>query len=322
MAVLFATNRLVGLLASTNISTEVTTAGRFDAAYVSSGISVSGGSNGSQFVRATLEANQTSVWFHFDVFYTAFAANGSSFVNIRNDALTPVIRLTWAGSSQIRIQYWNGSAYVDGPAFAFAASALATVDVEIVCGASGLVRVYFGNALVSEVIGLNAAVNHVRHFEVVGEASNVTVSQLIIADQETRSWKLSSDVANANGANNAGTGSFSDVDNNPVNFATARVITANGDKFTMPHAARTFPAGMQAEAVVVNGMVRANGGVVTNARAVLRIGGVDYNSSLVVPVPASGYEPRRAIWAVNPATLVRFTQAAYNGLEFGWEART
>jgi hypothetical protein len=73
----------------------------------------------------------------------------------------------------------------------------------------------------------------------------------------------------------------------------------------------------------VNGALRASGGVVANARPVIRVAGTDYAGSDVSPTPAAAFQPRASpFWFSNPQSLGPWSNSDYNALEFGWEART
>lgn len=325
MAVLYATNRLTGLFFNSSGITETTTVGspaRFDNTLVGSAIV----RNDDTFLRVPFPSNLTDFWFHFECLYSSNFTSSTVFYEFLNDALVPVIRVVGRGGSSASLDYWNGSAWVQGPSISGALSATAARqknDFRIITGASGEISWYQGGALVGTISGLNAAVNHVRHMQFRGQGGVQSwLSQIILADEDTRALEMSSDVANSDGTYTDGTGTFDSVNNNPLDPTTAKVMTANGNKFSLNKASRTFPSLKQVEAVFVTAQIRANGGVVTNARPFLRIGSNDYPAANVSPVPNAGYEPRFAKWDLSPATFARFTNSEYNGMQFGWEART
>jgi hypothetical protein len=324
-----ASNRL-GVLAPNGADvTETTAVGspiRFDATYVSSAIFIPQSTTSSPvYVEGRLigGSRTAETWFHFE-YRTSSISNNIFWFQIVNSARVPVLGaradgLTWG------YQFWNGSGWTNYATSPFPpVSTLSSVDIRAVAGASGSVDLYINKVLVASTSSLNAAVTNFEYFRVFGlnSGQGSWISQVVVSDSDTRDIKLTSDVADANGANNDGTGTYADTDDIPYNPLLSRVMTANGEKFTMEKAPRTFPSGYVIDSVFVNVVTRATGGVVANARAVLRIAGTDYASSNVSPALAGGYEGRSGIWNVSPATGVDFTTSEFNAMEFGLEART
>jgi hypothetical protein len=339
MALYFASNRLGQFGASSSAITEVLTAGRYDDRFVQSAIEIPAASavlnSTADYVSAPVGIDATSVTSIYTTVDFYLSATGSgrdhnlmSWVNTTGQV---VMRLYTTSGNTVQIQYWNGSAYVAaGPTFSITGSGLYTLNTRMTCGASGSADVWLGTwgaqALVAAVLptsGLNAAVNNVAAVRFHNPcASAGQLSEIALADFDLRAYRVASDVANGAGTFNDGTGTFADTNATPRDLTTARVIAANGSKFSMTKASRSVPGNMQIDSVVINSAARAQGGVVTNARPGLEIGGVWYPFSDVNPVPNGGYENRAGYILVSPTTGLRMTSSEYNSARFGLEART
>jgi hypothetical protein len=338
MAIYFASNRLGQFGASSSAITEVLTSGRYDSSVVQSAISLplTGVNAESDYISAPVGIDATSVTTVYstaDFYFTGDGNNGgSNLVSWVNTVGQIVARIrTTSVDDTARFSYWNGSAYVNaGPIFTYPKDGLSTLNTRLTCGAAGSVDIWIGTwgaqVLVASVLssaGLNAAVDNVAAVR-FGNGTQATgfYSGVALADFDLRARRVASDTATGNGVFTDGTGTYTDVNAFPRDLTTSRVVSLSGNKFSMTKAARTMPGNMQIDYVLINSACRAQGGVVTNARPGLSIGGVWYPFDNVNPVPNGGYENRASYEELNPATLARFSTSEYNSAQFGLEART
>ena len=272
-----------------------------------------------------LGANVTDLWLRFR--YNPKSAfrnnNESSLVIFFNSSGTAVARLRCPTNNQydIRLEYWNGSAWVTTAGLDAVGSGVNEYVIHLECGVSGTFEWWYGTVLQESIFGLNSAVDNVRRVRIgcPSQSGSQSFSEFACADFDLRGMLVRSAVPNANGTYTDGTGSFSDVDDIPLNSSTGKVFSAVGNKATFTKASISFPPGYQIEAVAVNGNSRVSGGSVTQGRNILRIGSTDYNS-VDIPLTAA-FLPSRSIWENSPATSVKFTPTEFNGMEFGVEAR-
>lgn len=119
-----------------------------------------------------------------------------------------------------------------------------------------------------------------------------------------------------NGANTAWIGTFAGVDEIAYADADGLVSTAANDKETFTHST-TVTGTIEAFAITA----RANCGTTgpQNLKGVVRIGGVDYESTNTVALTA-GMQACTFIWETSPATGVAWTASEINSLEFGVKA--
>lgn len=339
MARYFASNALGVFPRNNSASSEVTTAGRFDANYVDSAMSLPGVSSGpGAYMAAVIGMDATSVtdlWARFDL-WSDPSSNSNNLTEFVNTAGAVVARLTPTAlnSGAFKFQYWGGSAFVDVPVLFFipARAVLNTIALHVTCGASGTIELWCGppNSILPKVMNMvapasmNAAFDNIAEVRLINPGSGGNTcfySQIMLADFDLRATHFSSNLASASGTFNDGTGAYTDTNSQPPNFSLFRVLPASGNKFSMAHAARVFPANTTIDAVQVNAAVRVSGGVVTKAKAVLVQAATAYYSGNLAPTIGGGYDYRGAYFAANPATSAAWTQSTYNTAEFGIQAQ-
>jgi hypothetical protein len=339
MAIYFASNRLGQFGASSSAITEVLTSGRYDSGVVQSAMQIPAASSVSgslsDYISAPVGIDATSVTTIYTTndFYLSATDAGRvhNLVSWVNTVGQVVAYIDTSTGNSCRFYYYNGSTFTAaGPTFAILGSGLYTLNTRLTCGAAGSVDIWLGawgaQTLVCSVpasAGLNAAVNNIaamRFHNPCGAAGQI--SGVALADFDLRARRVASDTATGNGVFTDGTGTYTDVNAFPRDLTTSRVVSLSGNKFSMTKAARTLPGNMQIDYVLINSACRAQGGVVTNARPGLSIGGVWYPFNNVNPVPNGGYENRASYKETNPVTSARFSTSEYNSAQFGLEART
>jgi hypothetical protein len=212
---------------------------------------------------------------------------------------------------------WTNVGAVDGP---IPRGALVRIDAHIKLSTPRAFELYLNGLLITEGSGFSSdfsSANALRLFSVVGATR---YSQVIVATEDTRDCRLIARQPLAAGHWNDGTGSVSDVNSLVPNDATAINLPAVGDRRTFTKSTINLPAGTIPIDVSVSGRMRANGGVVGDGAALLRISATDYETA-PGGVPQT-YQPLSLpSWTVNPMTGVPFTAAELNALEFGLRAK-
>lgn len=329
MTVYFISNRLHAFQYNDSRTTEQTTVGSgatlaYDAAFVSSAIRLAQSAD-QAWVELNLEATVTDLWLHFNYNISVSSLSGTpaTVVEFINASGVPVARLRGTGASLlVRLEYWNGSSWVVSGVTLSLPQGLQTVDIRLLCGASGDFEWYLNNALQDALTSLNAAVTNCSKIRFYGitNFTNSLLSEVVVADFSTLGMRVTSNVPTGNGFYADGTGGFGDVDDIPLNTLTGKIMAAVGNKATFTKASRTFPGSFQIEAVAVNAQSRVGGGVVTEGRNLLRISSTDYFSGDIAR--SGAFNPQKSIWEVSPATSIRFSTSEFNSLEFGIEARS
>lgn len=329
MAYAKATNRLgIGVSSPSSRTTELTTSGFYDAAYVESAICVYGRWDTTGIIRFDFDAALSDFWLHWD--FRMFGSTPSAdnpYVILFDAADQPVVKLhTPSNGLNMAFSRWTGSAWVEvvrAPNL-YDSSTNRSFDIYCKTGVSGEVSFHINNSQELQYSGALPVANitHARLYSRTN-VSDMTISscfsQLMVSTTDTRTAKFRSRRANGNGAHTDGIGAYGDIDDLPVDQTTLKLLNAAGQIATFTSANQTAVGGMAVEAVVVNALMRASGGVVNNAKAVLRIGGTDYKSANISPPPNAGFLSRGAVFVTNPATGTPFTQTSVNGVEFGFE---
>lgn len=274
-----------------------------------------------------------TVWAHARVNnINASAGVGGSIFSVLNTAGTHIARLLNASgfsstSSQSKLQYWNGAAYVD-VGVNTTISTGNTLDIQIVFHASaGSVRWFINELLIAEVTGLDT-------ITMFGEASSIYLStpnggsvyrwgEAIMADFNTLGHTVRTRAPTGNGANTAWTGDYTNVDEIPYSDADLITTTGVGDLETFTAAALSAtPANQSVKAVVVGARLRNDGGAAPqHAEAMLRLGGVDYATGFNLPETGLGYVGGVGIWQENPAGGI-WSITDINNTEFGLKSAT
>lgn len=317
---------------SSSAITSVTTAGRFDSAFVDSAIRIPSASLSTTSLGVFLQSPRfpeaspsvTTFNLHHEMYHTATTSVDRRMYSFQNSAGVTVFRIQIAvgSSTTAQCEYWNGSAFVAiGSTFTYAVAVLQTIDIRLTAGASGTVRVYLGGVEVVNATGMNAAVTNFANVRIhnPGSSGDMWVSQIVGATYDVRDANVLSRRPTGNGARADGTGVFGDVNTIPRNDATAINLPTVGAKRTFTKAAITVPSGKVVKAVAVNGLVRASSPA-AGAKAILTIAGTDYQAAGSMGATTST-EARGQIWENHPVTGIPFTGAQLDAIQaFGYEA--
>lgn len=319
----FAGNKLASFFRTIPGHVESTTAGTFDSTFVSNSIFCNSGGEGEYIQTASFQdaSSATTFWLHFEYHTGGFPNGNGARINFVNSTGTVVARLYHmvTGTQGDKFQYWNGSAFVDyGSIFPVSTGVLYRIDMKIVCGASGTIDIWkAGTLATSASSGMNAAMDNIAAVQFTAYAST-RWSQMFGLNFDTRDLRLIEPAINANGTHTDGSGTYTDINETPLDESTAILLPAVNDMKTFTKAAITIPSGYIIDSAWVNARERVTGGTVTDADHVFRSGGTDYPSS--GRAPAAAYEPRMYYSATDPATGVAWTQSGYNNAEVGIKA--
>lgn len=323
MARYFFGNTLASFFRSSSSVVESTTAGRFDSAYVPNAILVPSASDYIQTMPFIGVASTTDGWVHFEAYLGGISNAASNFVEFRNSSGTVVAKIVPSSSTNVKFQYWNGSAFVDlGSSWAPTANTVQRWDIHITAGASGTIDVYIGGSSVLSASGMNAAVTNFATVRLYHPSSSSTsfFSQILGASFDTRDSRYALDQPTAIVALTDGSGAIGDVTETVLDESTSWALTAAGQRRGATHATFTPPSGYQIGAVCLSARGRINGTGPTDAKLGLRkiTAGVNYSSSALAL--NGGFEPRGAVWESDPGTASDWTPSGYNDAQMFLEA--
>jgi hypothetical protein len=303
----FPTNPLVGLSG-------------FRAGYARCSLSASAGT-----MRSVAFGPLTSLWMSMQVSGNNLAASVRMFGLMNSGANSGL----WVGSSAASatkialIKYYG----VTATATELAAETLNSwaagnvtgkLDVEVVnYGASAAVTVFWNGAAVIAFSG-NAAVPDMTDIDQAAQTGNsgatsTVISEVVIADQDTRAFSLVTLAPNAAGTTDNWTGAFTDVNETTVNDAT--VVSTNTATQDEQFNLTDLPSGAFAIKAVKEAMRAANtaGAAATDVALGINSGGsVDAGSPAGLTTAFATYE---RLMLVNPVTGIAFTTAEINALQ-------
>lgn len=322
MTIVFLGNEREAFAANTGPVTEATTAGTFNATYCRSSLFCSGS---TQAIDSEVLGALATAYTRFD-FYTAYVANsGRVYVRWYNSSGTEVFRLTGNTSSQFQMQYWSGATWTNIGGTATAPnSVLSTIQVKIVCGASGAAELLVNDVSVASGTAAMAAVTNidkVQYVDNIGGGSALYYSRITVANVDLTGYQQFLSPATSNGTDTGGTGTYTDINELPLNDATMISLAAAGDRHDFKSAARSFGS-TTVKGVTITARAQKGLSGPTKMKFYLLISGTRYYSPDVsLTTSLTGYE---YTWELNPATSAAWTNvaAADANLEWGWEAVT
>jgi hypothetical protein len=320
MAILFAGSEPEGFVLSPASSVAAsTTAGRFNSTMCRACTYISDPT--SAYVSATT-ANITDFWLRFS-YYNASSAATMVFCRLIDSVTgTGLIRIEQVGSTSVRLAYWNGSAFVYITSAA-PSSALEVYDVRVIISASGSISFYRNSVLVGTFSGNTAAlftsVSSVR-FGVTATAVPIGISEVIIANEDTRGMNVCTLLPNGSGTTSQWTGAYTDISGTTYGDTTFISDSTNGDVSTF--AASDLPStSYDVIALSINARASIGTSGPQNMQLALRTNSVNYFSGNVSGL-STAFGPVSNIWAVSPDTSAAWTPANINALEIGVKAIT
>lgn len=328
----FAANDIAAFSVTSGVPTESNTAGHFNATYTSKCISLvpTASLKSARFIDPDTgaSASLTDAWFHFD--YFNFDGGGGAngvLVEFLNSAGTPVVRIIQPLTTTMRVDYWDGAAWVNGTVSGQpgAIQLLKTYDLHIVCGGAGSIQFVVDQSSQFTMNGLNAAVNNIAFIKLYGGAltNSARFSQFLVSDVSTVGAKVASLIPNANGANVAWANDYTKIVESGFDDATIINSASTGDKESYGCTDATIPASYSVSSLWFNVRARMGAAAPTNIKPLVRIGGVDYAGAYNIANLNNGtYEPGLAAFSLDPSTAAAWASnlTNVNGAELGFQA--
>lgn len=330
----FAANDLCAFITTAGTPTESTNTSVRDATYTPKAIFLENAAHirSARFINPDTGASTslTEGWLHFDMYWSigTNGVNGGA-VFLVNDAGVQVIRIYADRTSGLRLDYWDGSAWVAGGDFLGGTEgSLNTFDLHFICGASGELNLYVNEGFEPSlsISGLNAAVTNAAYVDFADNnvivAASLYASQILVSDNFTLGAKVGSLVPTAAGTNTAWAGTYTDVVKTGFNDTTYIESTTAGEKETYAATDHVLPAfSYLISGVWVN--IRGKNGTAdpTGITAAVRTGGADFNTGYNYPnLTDVGFGPGISGFSLNPDTGLAWTISEVNAAEVGVES--
>jgi hypothetical protein len=264
----------------------------------------------------------TRLWSHAKVSSIDFDyPEGLALFTWYNSLGQPVVRLAGVALNLRALQMRQGDNWVT--VGLSAASKSATYDVHIrVHPSQGRLAWFVNGTFASDVSGINTAaigdIALMRLGNVQDYTGTTDFSEVLLASYNTIGHVVRRRTPSGAGTHSAWSGSWQDVDDPVTNDTNAISASAVGARstFTAPALDATSP-GNVIKAVAVAARIRNDGDVIpTNARACLRIGGVDYTAPNNMRISA-GFVGSVQVFEQNPSTNAAWASISEANGEFG-----
>lgn len=253
-------------------------------------------------------------------------ASAAGFIQLENSSGQGVLRLTATnnpGSGGWYMQYWNGSSWDSEGTLYNPSAAGQHIDVEcIIDGSSGRFAWYVGGTLIEELTGDtdlfgSSSIAYVS-FYTYGNFEDSYISEVVIADEDTRGMRVASIYPTGVGSTGAWTGAYTDVDETDADDAdyiesgTASQVST----FAMSDLAAALDD-MTVEAFIGSARIQTGAGGPQNCQIALRTDSTDYYSSNLTGLTTSFKSAFQNVWETNPDTASEWTIAEIEAIELG-----
>jgi hypothetical protein len=272
----------------------------------------------------------TDLYCHFDMAVRGGGSGSTANARFRwcDGSGTEVIRLTQVYSTNaLTLQYYDGAAWqTAGTAITVDMTVRQTIDIHaVVNSASGSLKLYLsgteridsGTVDLSSITSLGKVRCYGASVSVLGFGTYM--SQVIVADEPTIGWRLTTVPPTGAGSDTAWTGGYAEIDE--VTYSDADFVnsaTANQVE-TFSHST-TVPSGYSVRGVAVTARANCGASGPQNLQLAIRSGGTNYfSSSNLLDV---GYGAFVNIWETDPATSADFTTSALSTLQYGVKSIT
>lgn len=310
-------NTLASFFRTTPVIVEDTTAGKFDATFVSNCIVVSGGSDYIESLPPIGGTPAGTVWTHVEINHANISSGNALGVIVWiNSSGTPICRLLY-NASGIRFEQWSGAAWTGASIYAVMPTNLVLRRWDIRITPGGSADLYLQGALYLSTNVALANVDNICKARYYTQTGLSHFSQHMMADFDTRDSRYSCQLGLALGALTDGSGVIGDINEAVLDESTSWKLTASGQRRSATHSAFTVPTGYAIDAICIGGRGRVNGTGPTDGKFGVRkiTAGVNYTNASALALN-TGYEPRGRYWETDPSTATTWTQAGWNDTEF------
>lgn len=330
MTVLFAGTEPEAFSFTTNVLwTTASSGANYDPDYSRGALSV------ARDTYATVEfASVGEVWVHARVRSSSGVGSSPVFI-VRDSAGNPLVALQATGSAggQYNSRYYTSAtaSTVILPLTPFSPSLayFLTLRVKWVAVNQLLVEFYFDGSAISSATVTSTWIASKKPARVdfggtTSSSSPTYISEVVIADEDPRGWRVSTLVPNGNGALGEWAGSYVDVDeigppddNDFISSDTAGQV----ELFAMSNL--SAPAqNLTPVAVFVSSRARVGAGGPQNIKPGLRTGGANFYGANITGLSAGFSNTKPQGWQTNPNTSSPWSVADIQNLEVGFQSVT
>lgn len=276
----------------------------------------------------------TDVWAGFttgNIIGSASESNVVTLFQLQTSGAQGIVRIQQTASLVRQFQYWNGSAWVSlGTLTGFTTRNGRRIDIRCkIHSSAGEFSVYVDRVLQFTLTGnTNFFAATIDSFRFIGwgNFNGRVVTEVCVADEDTRKIRIKNKLPTGNSATNTGwSGGFGDLDNNNVAYATtdADSVTssAGGQNTSYTHAALGLAADDGAILAVAVSVRAKNDGSSADFDMLVRTGGTNYTKSHGRTINTTNTNGYYAIWSLNPGTTAAWTEAQVDACELGMQSK-
>jgi hypothetical protein len=317
MTILFAGGEIGALIPSDSAAFESASDGTFNSAFARCSTLIN-----SQLSYADTPdvGSQTDIWFHGEIRHTNVFSPGR-YLAFLNSSGTEVFRLTLSGgltSTTIKMQYLLAGVWTDiGSSITINSSTRQEYDIHVDV-TNGTADLYLaGNKRIAGSATLTGITDIAQAR--LGGCNQAYWSQIIVADESTIGWRLTTVPATSAGATTDWTGTYAEIDE--ITYSDADFInSATANQVELFAHGTVVPSGYKVRGVAVTARAKKGSTGPANLQLALRSGGTVYVSSS--NALDEGYGAFCNIWETDPATSADFTTSAITALQFGVKSIT
>lgn len=264
-------------------------------------------------------AAASEVWIDFYIYVSVGTTRPIAYLR---SGSTNLFRITCPTSSTIRLDYWDGAAWVSGTASGGTLSSSNRYRISArvkMADANGALELYLDGALIGSFAGdtLQTVATTVDnlHLQAPG-ASNSVFSAVMVADEDTRAITYIARRPNGAGAAAEWTGAYTAIDE--TGFSDSDVVQSGtaGQVSTFGKAAlpAEFSTGYSVMGIGVSARARRGVGL-SNIQLAARSGSTNgFSSDKALGV---AFAPDQHVFAQNPATSAAWTYAEADSAQIG-----
>lgn len=327
MTVLFAGGEQEGFVSIGNVGFATDTS-RFDSTFSNGSL----GADNVSSITASFEST-SDLWFHWlsNYRWDLGTFNDGSPITIF-DGATPVVRIRVDASNSfvsVFFQYWNGSSWVNIGATNPVLVQGVKQDIDIHCNfaaSGGEFTLYQNGSAVASFTGdTTVGGTAASSMSFQGSTSQNTgsmVSQVVVADESTLSWRVETILATADGAATDWTGTFADIDEVGLANDTSQVNSStNGQEELFVLEDPTTPTNYKVAALVLASRSKIGSSGPQNMQFLTRSGSTIFPSSNVSGIDLS-LRPFQLVQATDPDTSAEWDDTSLAAVQGGVKAIT
>lgn len=256
---------------------------------------------------------------------TGAAGIGRACCEMQDDTGQGWIRFTGTNSNgQYTIDLWDGAAWNslgaanlpnigDGGWFNFAVSDCDSATADVIFQLNGITLFHDASVDMS-------AVPNLQFVKWGYHGGRSDFSEYAMSDTTLVGHRTKVVGADANGAETDGSGAYTDINEQNINYSDFWALPTAGDARSVKASARTLTNPAFKGVSVTGTLMRVDASGPQNAKPFLRISGTNYYGDTFALT--TGWLNYQYVWQLNPATTAAWTASEVNDatMEWGWEA--